>query len=390
MESECLPNLPYCPTNQTSNIVTSVASDDCVCITEPCVPDRSVLMGSFHQGHARFGNARNRQCGAISLTALLMCKMKSVLNWEPEDLVDDLVQGTVLYRSMRAQGKIRDHVDGRGYIAVSELPRRHRLWNCVFTIDFAESFTGIVHVDDYDHALRDVAMPFDVAIQRTLLRNDACLLTICANTCAIVKEGSRFAFIDSHANGRVNQKGTPRFELTGVNVRVMEGSMQMNNASSCTMSSANCLPGYSDVVKGKHKLNTNASCDVNSRQLYSDVVKGKHKLNTNASCNVNSRQSKIPHNLETDDVIVVDVESYEQSFQPLCNLQASDDVIISDVRVQKQAFKPLTCQDQDALCKCLDLENVNVDVGLMATTDLDDMGCPCKTKHKARWELFLP
>ncbi|XP_041954178.1 uncharacterized protein LOC121713552 isoform X2 [Alosa sapidissima] len=287
MESECLPNLPYCPTNQTSNIVTSVASDDCVCITEPCVPDRSVLMGSFHQGHARFGNARNRQCGAISLTALLMCKMKSVLNWEPEDLVDDLVQGTVLYRSMRAQG-------------------------------------------------------------------------------------------------------TPRFELTGVNVRVMEGSMQMNNASSCTMSSANCLPGYSDVVKGKHKLNTNASCDVNSRQLYSDVVKGKHKLNTNASCNVNSRQSKIPHNLETDDVIVVDVESYEQSFQPLCNLQASDDVIISDVRVQKQAFKPLTCQDQDALCKCLDLENVNVDVGLMATTDLDDMGCPCKTKHKARWELFLP
>ncbi|KAG5270750.1 hypothetical protein AALO_G00196230 [Alosa alosa] len=272
-------SVPEYPTNQptVTSSVNEIASN-CVCITEPCVPERSVLIGSFHQGHARFGNARNRQCGAISLTALLMCKMKSVLTWEPEDLDEVLVQGTVLYRSMRAQGKIRDHVDGRGYIAVSELPRRHRLWNCVFTIDFAESFTGIVHVDDYDHALRDVAMPFDVAIQRTLLSNDGCLLTICANTCAIVKEGSKFAFIDSHANGRVNQKGqdascvayfscveslftfvynfarsfgvdTPRFELTGVNARIIDGSIQMSNASSCTMSSANCLAGYSDVVK---------------------------------------------------------------------------------------------------------------------------------------------
>ncbi|XP_041939980.1 uncharacterized protein LOC121700824 [Alosa sapidissima] len=124
--------VPEYPTNQPT-VTNSVK--ECVCITEPCVPERSVLMGSFHQGHARFGNARNKQCGAISLTAVLMCKIKSVLTWEPEDLDEVLVQGT------------------------------------------------------------------------------------------------------------------PRFELTGVNARVIDGSTQMNNASSCTTSSANCLPVYSDVMK---------------------------------------------------------------------------------------------------------------------------------------------
>ena len=49
-------------------------------------------------------------------------------------------------------------------------------------------------------------MPFDVALQRTLLSNSACLLTICANTCAIVKEGTWFALIDSHANRDVDKK----------------------------------------------------------------------------------------------------------------------------------------------------------------------------------------
>ena len=49
-------------------------------------------------------------------------------------------------------------------------------------------------------------MPVDISLQWVLLRNDECLSTICANTCAVVKEGSLFALIDSHTNRNLIQK----------------------------------------------------------------------------------------------------------------------------------------------------------------------------------------
>ncbi|KAK0136497.1 hypothetical protein N1851_027395 [Merluccius polli] len=259
-------------------------------------------MGSFHQGHSRFGNVRNKQCGAISLTAVLKSKTKNVWTWDTGDLDDVLIKGTGLYRSMSAQGRIQDSVARRGYIAVSELPKQQRMWNCNFAINFAESYTGFVNVDDYDHALHDVAMavlavvlhqkawmPFDEALQRALFGNHACLLTVCASTCAIVNEGGRFAFVDSHASTKVNQQGerascvayvssvqylvsfvydyarsfhmrTPSFEVTGVKV-VRDGSTgtraQMTEPSSSyvtTTNTTNSRPLYSEVVKGEQKV----------------------------------------------------------------------------------------------------------------------------------------
>ena len=278
------------PTTVNKHPVT----DDGFSLTKPVTfPERSVLMGSFHQGHPQFGDAQNKQCGAISLTAVMKSKTKSVLTWNSEDLDDVLVKGTCLYRSMRAQGKIRDHVRGRGYIAVSELPTRHRFWNSDFRIYFSDSFTGFVHVDDYDHAIRDVAMPFDVALQRTLLSNDACLLTICANTCAIVKEGTWFALIDSHANRNVNKKqhmasivayfssaeslyryvfdfassvgeNTPRFEITGVEAVMIAVSAE--------------LYGMCNDAGTSSSYMVNTAISPNSSLLYSDVVKGNGKV----------------------------------------------------------------------------------------------------------------
>ncbi|XP_076120782.1 uncharacterized protein LOC143101375 isoform X2 [Alosa pseudoharengus] len=207
-----------CP-DVSTDMAVGVSVGDSTCVKEQTVtvsssltksdefPDISVLMGSFHQGHSRFGNVRNKQCGAISFTAVLKSKIKNVWAWGTQDLDDVLIKGTALYSSMKAEGRIRDHLPGRGYIAVSELPRYQRLWSCVFAISFGESYTGFIHIDDYDHDLRDVAMPYDVAMQRALFGNDACLLTICANTCAIVNEETRFAFVDSHASRRVNQQG---------------------------------------------------------------------------------------------------------------------------------------------------------------------------------------
>ncbi len=67
-------------------------------------PQKPMLKGSFHQADARFGASRNRQCGAISLTAVLKSKMKDVLTWTARDLDSVLVAGTHLYESLRNQG----------------------------------------------------------------------------------------------------------------------------------------------------------------------------------------------------------------------------------------------------------------------------------------------
>ncbi len=42
-------------------------------------------------------------------------------------------------------------------------------------------------------------MPLDVALQQALLSADALLLTICANTSAVIKQGSWYTVVDSHA-----------------------------------------------------------------------------------------------------------------------------------------------------------------------------------------------
>ncbi len=42
-------------------------------------------------------------------------------------------------------------------------------------------------------------MPLDVALQQALLSADALLLAICANTSAVIKQGSWYTVVDSHA-----------------------------------------------------------------------------------------------------------------------------------------------------------------------------------------------
>ena len=52
------------PSNSLSTTVKKqpVTSDDCLSLTKPAdFPERSVLRGSFHQGHPKFGDAQNKQ-----------------------------------------------------------------------------------------------------------------------------------------------------------------------------------------------------------------------------------------------------------------------------------------------------------------------------------------
>ncbi len=166
-------------------------------------PQKPVLKGSFHQANVCFGASRNRQCEAICLTAVLKSKMKNVLTWNAQDLDSVLVAGTHLYEYLRNQGNIKDRqVKCRNYIAVHELPRRHVLDNTDFSMEYTPSLTGFVNVNDYseyDEAISGVAMPLDVALKQALLSANALLLTICANTSAVIKQGSWYAVVDSHA-----------------------------------------------------------------------------------------------------------------------------------------------------------------------------------------------
>ncbi|KAK0145468.1 OTU domain-containing protein 4 [Merluccius polli] len=405
--AKTVPIDPNPPSSTVTYMTESNATDDC--LIQPV--DRSVLMGSFHQGHSQFGKERNKQCGAISLTAVLKSKVSDVWTWLSRDLDDVLIKGTVLYRSMRAQGKIRDQ--GRGYIAVSELPRHYKVWNCNFAINYAESYSGLISVDDYDQSLRDVAMPFDEALQRSLYCNDACLLTICANTYAIVNGGGKFAFVDSHTNENVNRKGervscvayfnsvetlcrhvydfaqsfgvsTPRFEVTGVKAAISHVDLDDANRSPMVSSQL-----YSDIVKGKRRqrVKTETKSQVNdvidvdantaARPLDSEDLKRGH-------CSDQGKQRQCVKRVKTEikshmnDVIDVDADTAKESFQSQCGLVATDDVIISEVTVAKRTFKPLTREDQDVLCKKIGLSTVHSDEKPKTMSSVDDMGCPCK------------
>ncbi len=160
-------------------------------------PQTSYIRGSFHQEYYRFGWNRGSQCGANSLTAILMCKMKSVLQWTTSDLNAVLMHGDNLYSAMRDAGKINDRTNG--FIAVHELPDIHTLKDCQFSINYGETLTGLFGVNKYDGGFQGYAVSFDEAVNRAFQRFDAILVNIKLNICAAVREGSWYAVIDPHS-----------------------------------------------------------------------------------------------------------------------------------------------------------------------------------------------
>ncbi|XP_073688692.1 uncharacterized protein [Garra rufa] len=193
---------------------------------------QKVIQGSFHQGDARFGWNRNRQCAVNCLTAVMMGVLKDVLTWTTEDLNAVLLHGDQLYTSMRLQGKINDQT-GFGHISVAELPREHKFNKTIFKIKHGESFSGVIGVDFYDESLRDLSMSIEEALQRTLLQCDACLLNIKEYICAVIKTGSTFAIVDPHSR---NAKGMPECDGKSIVVYCDDIYMLFNHVANLAMS----------------------------------------------------------------------------------------------------------------------------------------------------------
>ncbi|XP_073714002.1 uncharacterized protein [Misgurnus anguillicaudatus] len=166
------------------------------------VLDGAVIRGSFSQDDMRFGSTRNKQCAAISLTSVLQHCVKNVLTWQTADLDNVLNKGNDLYVVLKNTRQI-----GKGqceYILIPELPRTCTYCDKYFEIKFGSSFGGFTDVFEYDAEVGDFAMPFHVAVERSLRDFDACLVTIAANTCAIIKQGNLYAIVDSHATSFIN------------------------------------------------------------------------------------------------------------------------------------------------------------------------------------------
>ncbi|XP_053178284.1 uncharacterized protein LOC128361756 [Scomber japonicus] len=163
-------------------------------------PVMSFIRGSFNQGHKRFGPNRHKQCATNSVTAVMTNVVKSAWTWTQTDIDNVLLKGNDLYTYMKKHHMISD-AHRSGYIFVRELPREHVLCNNTFRLEYLDTLTGDIDVEDYDPALQDVAMPLDVAFQRAMFQADACLLTIRKNMCVVFKQGSRFAVFDPHARG---------------------------------------------------------------------------------------------------------------------------------------------------------------------------------------------
>lgn len=107
------------------------------------LPHVSYIQGSFDQYDPQFAHFAGKQCVPNSLTAIEMSALKNVLTWTTEDLNEILLHGNELYGSMRTVGAISH---GPGYVAVSELPRKHTLCNKSFTIKYGDSIAGVIGV----------------------------------------------------------------------------------------------------------------------------------------------------------------------------------------------------------------------------------------------------
>ncbi|XP_052449040.1 uncharacterized protein LOC128011045 [Carassius gibelio] len=366
-------------------------------------PQKSMLKGSFDQADARFGDSRNRQCGAISLTAVLRSKLKNVLTWSTQDLDSVLVAGTRLYESLRKQGNIKDRaVKGRNYIAVHELPRRHMLGNTTFSIEYTPSLTGFVNVNEYheyDQAISAVAMPLDVALQQTLLSADAFLLTICANTSAVIKQGSWYAVVDSHAirtdtscvvyhstieslynyiNDMAQLFGEPEppFEITGVLVHAdaeVSDPLQEAGSSSLPCSSGKAL--YSDVLKRTPKVRESVKTEPKTPDCpvpVDEVADVRNpNLPTQTVSNVLPSKGK---RLRKEKHIELSGKRVTKSH---AETVVTDDLMITDVSVPDVFFSPLTHNDKQALCELIQMSSDNSDHNVI---NFGPISAPCQTK----------
>ncbi|XP_029933213.1 uncharacterized protein LOC115377541 [Myripristis murdjan] len=166
-----------------------------------------VVRGSFHQGNARFVYG-GVQCMAIALVSLAKHTVRSAFSWDRLDLDRALVEGDELYTSLRDLN-IFSHVSN--LLSVPDLPQQLELDGQLFRFSFGDTVLGEVGVTEGEYIDFGVFISLRNGLERIFSQYTTCLLTMCGNTTAIVREGGRFAVVDSHSRsntGLLHHNGT--------------------------------------------------------------------------------------------------------------------------------------------------------------------------------------
>lgn len=91
-----------------------------------------------------------------------MNQLKDICTWDSVDLDNVLVDGNKLYVTLRNAGKIPRYTN---CLLVTDLPSTHMLHNREFVINFGQTFTGEVGLNDYDIDFADLSMSLYESLQ---------------------------------------------------------------------------------------------------------------------------------------------------------------------------------------------------------------------------------
>ncbi|XP_029933210.1 uncharacterized protein LOC115377538 [Myripristis murdjan] len=145
---------------------------------------------------------------AIALVSLAKHTVRSAFSWDRLDLDRALVEGDELYTSLRDLN-IFSHVSN--LLSVPDLPQQLELDGELFRFSFGDTVLGEVGVTEGEYIDFGVFISLRNGLERIFSQYTTCLLTMCGNTTAIVREGGRFAVVDSHSRsstGLLHHNGT--------------------------------------------------------------------------------------------------------------------------------------------------------------------------------------
>ncbi|XP_029976984.1 uncharacterized protein LOC115409845 isoform X4 [Salarias fasciatus] len=303
-----------------------------------CDHVRSFIRGSFNQGNPRFGENKGKQCATNSITAVMTNVLKSAWTWTTTDLDNVLVNGNDLYTYVKDKHKV-SVLEGKGYILVKELPTEYELLDKKFCLEYMESLSGHIDVEEYHPAVQDYVMPLDVAFQRAMLNADACLLNIKKNICAVLKQRDQFAVFDPHARGA-------------------DGGLQHDGTS--IVACYDTLDAvYTHITNLVHSLYVNAAPDsvkpfevtgvkvvVVSSQTVTEAA--DHEQQSETGTDETEQQSEA--GIGSDET-----EQQSETLTEADDIDESSVCLVSETNASNVTFKCLTLADKRRICTKLDI-----------------------------------
>ena len=100
----------------------------------PTTVSKKFILGSFHQGSAKFGNSSGKQCTCCSLFSIIFSLIKTVGHWTKDDLDFIVCRGDLIYKDI--------NIDD--YLLVTDLPKEIALFDSKVEITYLENTFGFI------------------------------------------------------------------------------------------------------------------------------------------------------------------------------------------------------------------------------------------------------